>query len=175
MRFKKASSLEEALASDERMLWVDRSSSARPRYVPISWIEMIHVEFQFLTVSLVGVLSGVLIMFFADDFLLQFIGFCLLVVSGIGSSLLLRWVIHKKRRGEPVLIDYMLTQYRLVALQPKSKVYEDVELERIVSLIRDGRLLILRAINPKDEFHFFDLADAEAAEAIIAKTLGPLS
>jgi hypothetical protein len=88
---------------------------------------------------------------------------------------LLRWIIHKKRRGEPVLLDYMLTPSRLVALQPKSSIYEEVELERIVSLIRDGRSLILRAVNPKDEFHFFDLADADAAEAIIAKTLGPLS
>ncbi|WP_439635626.1 hypothetical protein [Oceanicaulis sp.] len=175
MHFKNASSLEEALAPGERMLWVDRSSPTRPRYVPVSWMEMIPVEFKFFTVSLVGVFIGASVMFFAEDFLQHFIGFCLLVVSGTGSGFLLRWIIHKKRRGEPVLLDYMLTPSRLVALQPKSSIYEEVELERIVSLIRDGRSLILRAVNPKDEFHFFDLADADAAEAIIAKTLGPLS
>jgi hypothetical protein len=86
MHFKSASSLEEALAPGERMLWVDRSSPTRPRYVPVSWMEMIPVEFKFFTVSLVGVFIGASVMFFAEDFLQHFIGFCLLVVSGTGSG-----------------------------------------------------------------------------------------
>ena len=175
MHFKSASSLEEVLEPGEHLIWVDRSSSDQPRCTNTRWIDVIPAEAELITVSFVAVFLGGMIAVSTESFIGQVLGVCLLAVSCVISGILIRKLIRQKNRGENVWLDYMLTPTRLVAVQPNSQVYEQVELKRIISMKRDGHGLTLRAVDPKDEFHLYDLADVDAAEAIIAKTLGPLS
>ena len=107
--------------------------------------------------------------------LVKALGFVVLGIGTLRAGLLIRWVIHKKRQGEPCHVDYMLTQHRIVALQPKAELYEQAELDRIVSMTRQGNSITFGVINPKDEYILSDLTDAVTAETVITKTLGPLS
>ncbi len=175
MHFKSASSLEEALEAGEHLIWVDRSSPDQPRRTNTRWIDVIPAEAELITVSFAAVILGGMIAVFTEGVIGQVLGLSLLAISCVISGTLIRTLIRKKNRGEYVWLDYMLTPSRLVAVQPNSQVYEQVELKRIIAMTRDGHGLTLRAVDPKDEFHLYDLADVDAAEAIIAKTLGPLS
>lgn len=175
MHFKNASSLEGALEPGEHLIWVDRSSSDQPRCTNTRWIDVIPAEAELMTVSFAAVFLGGMLTVSTEGLIGQILGLCLLAVSCVISGILIRRLFRKKKCGEYVWLDYMLTPSRLVAVQPNSQVYEQVELRRIIAMKRDGHGLNLRAIDPKEEFHLYDLADVDAAEAIIAKTLGPLS
>jgi len=171
MQFKRATSLEAALEPGERILWQDRSSPARPRYQPVSWLRILSVEGKFFFLAIVLAVMAIAAALYIEGVWEKLVASAFAILMVAVTVFLARWIAFKLRTGEPIEVDFILTQHRLVSYQPRDKVYEEIALSRTVSMTKKLRALIILASDPDDEYHLIDLADVHSAEEAVSRAL----
>ena len=170
----KAKCIEDLLEAGEEILWEDRVSEPGTRRDGLRLKELVFDLWGPMVVLPLLGLGGVLASF-------DFAGWRQVAVFVIGFAFIAStysfiYRIRKDRKYfQNAQLDYVLTRRRLIAVNFANEWSAQVFPKGVTALVRNGRNLDVFLQEPNTAFTLFDLADVDAAEVIIAKTLGPLS
>ena len=166
--------IEDLLEAGEEILWEDRVREPGTRRDGLRVKELVFDLWGPMVVLPLLGLGGVL-----GSLELEGWRRAALMVFGFGfiaSTFSFIYQVRKEQRFfRSAQLDYVLTNQRLIASNQTDQWTAQIFPGGLSGLARTGRNLELYLKEPDEPLTLYDLADVDAAEAIIAKTLGPLS
>jgi len=167
-------SIEEMLQPGETILWEDRAGGVGTRSLGATLWRQTFEGWGLLIVLLIHGVGAVVVsrhLPFEGMFIVGLMGMALLGLS----AFIARGMWKERRFFQTASLSYVLTSQRLVACNQADQWSAQVFPGGLSGLARTGRNLELYLKEPNEPLTLYDLEDAKSAEAIIAKTLGPLS
>jgi hypothetical protein len=166
--------IKDLLGPNERILWEDRVETVGTRSSGVTLWGHLFEGWGVLVLFLCLGAGALLLSSHLPGAWMTIIALIGLSMLGL-SAFLVRGMWRDHRFFRSAQLDYVLTNQRLIASNQTDQWSAQVFPHGLAGLARTGRNLELYFKEPDEPLTLYDLADVDAAEAIIAKTLGPLS
>jgi hypothetical protein len=155
--------IESFVEPGERVIWTDRFDPARPRRRPMTFLEIIGGEAKIL-IGLVCLAATALLVAILDaDPQTRLLALLAALILTPAAWLYGRRLVRLLKVGAIEKVDFLLTHRRVLALEPRMRSPEVLEVERISGVNAQGNVLVLSLINPDDIDDLRDIGDIEGA------------